>query len=73
VVNAEKILSLVIGLVIFEGYTFGEAFLRINMDDIEKNSLFNYSAMKQRVKGMLAECQTMVDVQQRFFNHYASY
>jgi hypothetical protein len=71
-INAENILSSVIQSVILEGYTFQQAFLRINMVDIEQNSSFDYSAVQQRVNGMLTECQIMTDIQQRFYNRYSS-
>jgi hypothetical protein len=45
---------------------FRQAFRHVAMEDIEKNSSFKYSDMKDRVDRMIKECETMNDIQ-RFF------
>ena len=70
--NAVDVLSSVIQSVIRDEYTFREAFLCVEMADIEQNSSFKYSYMKDRVNGMISECETMADIQKLFFNHHQS-
>ncbi|CAF4012866.1 unnamed protein product [Rotaria sp. Silwood1] len=72
-INATYIISSVIRSVIINEYTFHKAFLGIKIDNLEQNSLFKYSAMKQRVNGMLMECKSMADIQKLFFNYRTSY
>ncbi len=71
-INAVGILSSVIRSVILGGCTFYQAFDHVKMGDIEQNSSFKYSYMKDRVNGMISECKTMADIQKLFFNHHRS-
>jgi hypothetical protein len=57
-------------LVFRQGDTFRQAFRHLDIEEIEKNSLFKYSVMKHRVDGMIKECKTMSDIRKVFFNHH---
>ncbi|CAF0980232.1 unnamed protein product [Rotaria sordida] len=71
-VNAEDILQNVIQGVINEETTFHQCFRHVMMEEIEENSSFKYSYMKDRVIGMINECRTMDDIRKLFFNHRLS-
>jgi hypothetical protein len=71
-INAAGILTSVIQSVILEGYTFRQAFQSVQMNDLEQNSLFKYSTMKQRVNAMISTCGTIFGLQKLFFNYRQS-
>ncbi len=68
-VNFQRLFLNVINSVFINGDTFCEAFRRIDIEEIEKNSSFKYSAMKHRVDGMIKECETMNDIRKVFYSH----
>jgi hypothetical protein len=68
-VNAARVLSSVIASMVTEQLTFHQTIRRTVFDAIEENSSFRYSYMKNRVHGMINECQTMNDVRSLFYNH----
>ena len=69
-VNFEEIFGSIVNSVCFEGDTFRQAFQQVKIDEIEKNSSFKYSYMKDRVNGMIKECETIDDIRKVFFNYY---
>ncbi|CAF2637735.1 unnamed protein product [Rotaria sp. Silwood2] len=71
-VNAERILQNIIETVINEETTFHQCLRHVMIEEIEKNSSFKYSYMKDRVNDMIKECQTIDDIRQLFFNHRLS-
>ncbi len=68
-VNFQRLFLNVIISVIINGDTFRQAFLHLDIEEIEKNSSFKYSAMKHRVGGMIKECKTMNDIRKVFYSH----
>ncbi|CAF1133112.1 unnamed protein product [Adineta ricciae] len=71
-INADRILSSVIGTIIHDQTTFNQVRTHDLYEEIEKNSLFKYSYMESRVKCMIHECQTMNDIRRFFYNHRLS-
>jgi hypothetical protein len=70
-VNFEQIFSKVIDLVFDEdeGDTVSQAFLHLNIKEIEQNSSFKYECMRDRVNGMINECKSVNDIQKKFFKY----
>ncbi|CAF1133451.1 unnamed protein product [Adineta ricciae] len=71
-INADRILSSVIGTIIHDQTTFNQVRTHDLYEEIEKNSSFKYSYMKSRVKCMIHECQTMNDIRRFFYDHRLS-
>ena len=69
-INFQRIFLQVLRLVLNEGDTFRQAFRHISMEEIEKNSSFQYSPMRQRVKRMIKECATIGAIRKDFFTHH---
>ncbi|UJR31531.1 hypothetical protein I4U23_019020 [Adineta vaga] len=71
-INAEHILSSVITSIIREQTTFHQVFNCDLFEEIERNSSFKYSYMRNRVESMINECKTMYDIRRFFYNHRLS-
>ena len=71
-INADRILSSVIGTIIHDQTTFNQVRTHDLYEEIEKNTVFRYSYMKSRIKCMIHECQTMNDIRRFFYNHRLS-
>ena len=67
-VNAQRLIPLIITSVMIEGITFPLALSRVAMEDIEKNSSFKYWCIEDLVDGLINECQTMNDIY-KIFEH----
>lgn len=71
-VNFEMIFSNVITVMSNDSDTLRQVFRRISLDEIEQNSSFRYKYIRERVRGMIQECQTMADIVKKFYNYRSS-
>jgi hypothetical protein len=52
-----------------EEYTLSQQFRHINIDEIEKNSLYRYAFIQKRAQAMREQCGTMVDIRKWLYDH----
>jgi hypothetical protein len=67
--NAGHVLSSIIQSVIIEEDTLSQQFRHIDMNEIEKNSLYRHSFVQKRAQSMIEHCRTMADIRKWFNNH----
>ncbi|CAF0829112.1 unnamed protein product [Rotaria sp. Silwood1] len=70
-INASHILSSIIQSVIIEEDTLLQQFRHIDINEIEKNSLYRHSYVQKRAQSMVEQCQTMADIRNWLKNHPA--
>jgi hypothetical protein len=68
-INASRVLSSVIQSVIIEEDTFLQVFRHINMNEIERNSLYCHSFVDKRAQSMIENCRTMADIRKWLIDH----
>jgi hypothetical protein len=68
-INASRVLSTVIESVIIEEDTFLQRFRHININEIERNSLYCHSFVDKRAQSMIENCRTMADIRKWFIDH----
>ncbi len=68
-VNFEKIFSHVINSVFNEDVPVHKALNRLGIKEIEENSSFKYKYMEHRVNGMINECESIGDIQNKFYKY----
>lgn len=52
-----------------EDDTFLQQFRRINMHEIEKNSLYRHSFTEKRAQSMIEHCRTMAEIRKWLIDH----
>jgi hypothetical protein len=67
--NASHLLSSIIQSVIIEEDTLSQQFRHINIDEIEKNSLYRHAFVQKRAQSMIENCRTMVDIRKWLIDH----
>ncbi|CAF0768854.1 unnamed protein product [Rotaria sordida] len=68
-INASHILSSIIQSVIIEEDTLLQQFRHIDINEIEKNSLYRHSFVQKRAQSMIEHCRTMADIRKWLKNH----
>lgn len=68
-VNASQVLSSVIQSVIKEEDTFTQRFRHVEMNEIEKNSLYRHSFVDKRAQSMIEHCRTMAEIRKWLSDH----
>ncbi|CAF2104992.1 unnamed protein product [Rotaria magnacalcarata] len=68
-VNASRILAAIIQSVIIEEDTLSQKFRHIDMNEIEKNSLYRHTFVQKRAQSMIEQCRTMADIRNWLKNH----
>lgn len=55
--------------VIVEEDTFSQRFRRLNMEEVEKNSLYRHSFVEKRAQSMTEHCRTMAQIRKWLYDH----
>jgi hypothetical protein len=67
--NASHVLSSIIQSVITEEDTLLQQFRHVNINEIEKDSLYRHSFVQNRAQSMFEHCRTMADIRKWLQDH----
>jgi len=68
-VNASQVLSSVIESVLKEEDTFSQGFRHVEVNEIERNSLYRHSFVDKRAQSMIEHCRTMAEIRKWLSDH----
>jgi hypothetical protein len=68
-INAHRVLSFVIETAILEEDTISQVFRHIDIDDIQRDSLYHHKNIEKRARFMMENCRTMSDIRKWLYNY----